>query len=231
MHSFETEESVVPVDRVHCACDRVPRLWQHGPRPCPRARQLAIFDVDGTLTRTVAVDADCFVRALEIEFGLVPPHTDWAAYVHTTDGGIMRELFERRSVACPIAARSPPGKRFVSLLRESAAGDPHLVTATPGAGALLAALHAGDEWDVAIATGAWRTSALFKLRVAGIDIAGLPAAFSDDGEGRDEIVRAVWTRASARPAASLRARRVDRRCDLGRTHRAAPRLALPRRRG
>jgi phosphoglycolate phosphatase-like HAD superfamily hydrolase len=190
-------------------------------------RQLAIFDVDGTLTRTVAIDAECFVRALELEFGLVPPHTDWAAYVHTTDGGITREIFEILLDRLPDADElGRLERRFVRLLEESANGRPHVIAATPGAQALLHALRTGGEWDVAIATGAWQASALFKLRIAGVDIAGLPAAFSEDGEGRDEIVRAAWERARLLSGGAPYARVVsigDAIWDL----RTARRLGLP----
>ena len=146
------------------------------------------------------------MRALEIEFGLVPPHTDWAAYVHTTDSGITRELFEIEPRA-PARSR-PSSRRLEKPLRERSSAESAERRSAPGhrdAGRgeqCWPRCVPDDEWDVAIATGAWRTSALFKLRVAGIDIDGLPAAFSEDGEGRDEIVRTAWTRArSARPAA------------------------------
>ena len=190
-------------------------------------RQLAIFDVDGTLTRTVAIDAECFVRALELEFGLVPPHTDWAAYVHTTDSGITRELFEILLGRLPDREEiARLERRFVGLLADCARRDPRVITATPGAHALLTRLRAGDEWDVAIATGAWQASALFKLGTAGIDIAGLPAAFSEDGEGRDEIVRAAWERAQGASGGAAYARVVsigDAIWDV----RTARRLRLP----
>ena len=85
-----------------------------------------------------------------------------------------------------------------------------------------------DEWDVAIATGAWRTSALFKLRVAGIDIASVARRRSPKtARDRDEIVRSgVGTRAE-RSGGSAYAASLHWRCDLGRPHGAARRLGLP----
>ena len=86
---------------------------------------------------------------------------------------------------------------MISIGAEAARRSPQVITAMPGAATLLSELRAGGEWDVAIATGAWRASALFKLAHGGIDIAGVPAAFAEDGEGREEIVRAAWRRAQS----------------------------------
>ncbi|MBI3191378.1 MAG: hypothetical protein HYZ36_01850 [Pedosphaera parvula] len=48
---------------------------------------LVIFDIDGTLTETNAVDADCYVRALAEVFGFADVDTDWSTYPHVTDSG------------------------------------------------------------------------------------------------------------------------------------------------
>lgn len=161
-------------------------------------RQLVIFDVDGTLTRTTEVDAECFVRALALELDITPPHTDWGAYVHTTDPGIAREIFEAQLGRAPAADElARLERRFVLLLAEAFDRHPQACNEVPGAAALLARLRVEGTWDVAIATGAWRASALLKLERAGIDVAGLPAACAEDGDGREQIVRAAWARAAA----------------------------------
>ncbi len=40
---------------------------------------LAIFDIDGTLTRTLSVDAECYIRAFADEFGLSGFNADWGS--------------------------------------------------------------------------------------------------------------------------------------------------------
>jgi phosphoglycolate phosphatase-like HAD superfamily hydrolase len=57
--------------------------------------KLAVFDIDGTLTDTEAVDTERFVSAFRQEFGLRLDELDWGAYPHATDSGITREVFQR----------------------------------------------------------------------------------------------------------------------------------------
>src|SRR6516162_1489083 len=44
--------------------------------------RLVIFDIDGTLTQTMKVDADCFVRSLAEVCGFRDVDTDWSGYKH-----------------------------------------------------------------------------------------------------------------------------------------------------
>jgi len=131
--------------------------------------QLVIFDLDGTLTQTTSVDAECYVRALADEAGIERINTRWSDYVHVTDSGITEQIFlEHRG-------RAP----------------------TPDELARLQRLQREPDWAVAIATGSWRASAMLKLRLAGIDIAGVPAAFADDSVARQAIVQTVLARSRA----------------------------------
>ena len=57
--------------------------------------KIVVFDIDGTLTQTNDADTDCFVRALKDCFALHDIETDWSGYTHSTDAGIMEELFQR----------------------------------------------------------------------------------------------------------------------------------------
>ena len=66
--------------------------------------KLVIFDLDGTLTKTVAVDADSYVRAFADVFGMAGIDTDWSRYRDYTDGGIAREIFESRRGRKPTPA-------------------------------------------------------------------------------------------------------------------------------
>jgi beta-phosphoglucomutase-like phosphatase (HAD superfamily) len=51
---------------------------------------LVMFDIDGTLTETMKVDEECFVRSFMDVFGFSDIDTDWSHYRHTTDSGILR---------------------------------------------------------------------------------------------------------------------------------------------
>ena len=57
---------------------------------------LAIFDIDGTLTQTDHVDNICFLQALADAHQITNISTDWAGYPHTTDSAIFSFIFLER---------------------------------------------------------------------------------------------------------------------------------------
>ncbi len=150
---------------------------------------LAVFDIDGTLTRSKAADGECYADAWKDEFGVenVSVHTE--DFIHSTDSGVASEIFLERlgregtedEVARLIA-------RFVGLMRERAGRSPEDFELVPGAGAALARLRDDGNWALAIATGCWRRSADFKIRAAGLDVEGIPLATSDELLQREDIV-------------------------------------------
>ena len=159
--------------------------------------KLAIFDLDGTLTATTAVDSDCFARAFSDEFGFAID-TNWDAYPHPTDSGIIHHNLQSafgRPATCEEVERFKA--KFLQLLAHALANEPSSFRAVEGASAALTKLGQAQDWCIAIKTGSWRASAQFKLAAAGIDATGIPAAFSDDAEAHDEIVRTAIARANA----------------------------------
>jgi len=157
---------------------------------------LVIFDIDGTLTHTSDVDAACFVRAVADVAGLTGIGSHWTDYTQVTDAGILGQIFERQLGRLPSADESARVRRhFVSLLDAAFRAAPAAFAEVPGAGLAVRTLQAEGEWVLALASGAWRASALFKLKKAGIDAARLPGAFADDAPGRPDIVRIAATRA------------------------------------
>ena len=129
--------------------------------------RLAIFDLDGTLTDTNAVDGECYLEAGSAELGLTL-NPDWSSYPHCTDAGIAREALA--------AFFGRPGSseeidrwrgRFVALLRDRLAQDPARFSEIPGAAALLSRLPE-EGWYLCIATGGWSKSAELKRQAAGL---------------------------------------------------------------
>ena len=59
---------------------------------------LLIFDVDGTLTRSMTVHTVCYARALA-EILAVEVDTNWLGYRHSTDTGILSEILERHGIS------------------------------------------------------------------------------------------------------------------------------------
>src|SRR5437660_3188125 len=59
--------------------------------------RLVMFDIDGTLTETMKVDEERFVRSFAEVFGLTDIDADWSHYPHVTDSGIFHEVYAPRS--------------------------------------------------------------------------------------------------------------------------------------
>jgi len=157
---------------------------------------LAIFDIDGTLTQTNDVDTVCFVQAFADTHAITEINTNWAEYPHTTDSGISFQLFKERFGRAPNEGELLKFKnRFVNLLEEQRAKDSSLFAEIIGASSMLTRLSQESEWKVAIASGSWRECAALKLKVANIETSEFPAAFAEDGFSREEILQAAILKA------------------------------------
>lgn len=156
---------------------------------------LVIFDIDGTLTDSAQIDADCFSAALQEEIGC-SVNTDWSLYRHATHPGIARELLfqhvpssEREVRLIRIQSRS------LDLLCSRLSTDPSSCRQIPGANLLLEALNCRPETALALATGGWWPIAVLKLQTAGIATEHLPFASGDDADSREVILRIAYERA------------------------------------
>jgi beta-phosphoglucomutase-like phosphatase (HAD superfamily) len=157
---------------------------------------LAIFDIDGTLTESVAVDEVCFVQAFRDVLGIERINTNWLDYHFQTDSGLTLEICRTH------LGRDPGGAeirrlqaRFAQLLCAAVEGAGQPIREIPGAAALLHALRAHRRWLVAIATGGWGVSARFKLASAGLPADAFPWASADDALDRVDILRTAIRRA------------------------------------
>lgn len=151
--------------------------------------QLVIFDVDGTLTDTNKVDADCFVRSFNEEFSISHINQNWQNYTYSTDSGITQQIFQKKLGRFPSNEELfKLKKRFLYLLNQ-AAQDPNLFSAIPGATSVISKLQQLD-YHIAIATGGWYDSAIFKLQKAGI-VTDIPIASADDSISREDIIETV----------------------------------------
>src|SRR5438093_13115293 len=158
--------------------------------------KLVVFDLDGTLTATNAVDDECFVQALRIAFNIDLINTNWTEYSHVTDSGVMAAAFrEKFGRDAEPSEASRFIECFVSLLTEAHSTNRNSFSEIPGAAALVAGLHKHSQWRPAIATGGWERSARFKMAAAGIDANGIAAAFSGDGPAREMIVEGAIRKA------------------------------------
>jgi phosphoglycolate phosphatase-like HAD superfamily hydrolase len=158
--------------------------------------KLAIFDIDGTLTESVAVDEVCFVQAFRGVLGIEGINTNWLDYKFQTDSGLALEICRNHLGRDPGGAEiSRLQSRFIELLCAAVEATGRPMREIPGASALLRRVEAHPGWRVAIATGGWKVSARFKLASAGLPVDGIPWASADDAHDRVEILRTSIQRA------------------------------------
>jgi phosphoglycolate phosphatase-like HAD superfamily hydrolase len=157
---------------------------------------LAIFDIDGTLTESVAVDERCFVQAFRDVLGIGSINTNWLDYQFQTDSGLTLEICRRQLGRDPCGAEIRRLQaRFAQRLCAAVEGTGQPIREIPGAAALLHSLGAHRRWLVAIATGGWSVSARFKLASAGLPVDAFPWASADDALDRADILRTAIERA------------------------------------
>jgi phosphoglycolate phosphatase-like HAD superfamily hydrolase len=158
---------------------------------------LVMFDIDGTLTETMKVDEECFVRSFENVFGFTGIDTDWSHYPHTTDSSIFHEIYTSRIGRSPTALDvSRFRQHFIDLLATASSQSPF--TSVAGAGRLLSRLACSGTHHVSLATGGWRDSARLKMASAGMCFDDYPAATADDALDRESIMGLSMQRAAKR---------------------------------
>jgi beta-phosphoglucomutase-like phosphatase (HAD superfamily) len=146
--------------------------------------KLAIFDIDGTLIDSSALDTQCFLDAFDREFGLKATAIDWSDYVHHTDRGLVYEFLQRAWSRAPSEEEIRRHRTaFMQLLRDRIG----VLEEIRGARRFLTILKQ-NGWRVALATGAWSESAKLKLAAARFP-ADLPVACCDDCAEREDILR------------------------------------------
>ena len=158
---------------------------------------LVMFDIDGTLTETMKVDEECFVRSFKAVFGFADINTDWSHYPRTTDSGIFHDVFTSRIGRSPTAQETSQFRQhFIQLLAAASSQSPF--TPVAGADRLLSRLARGGSHRVSLATGGWGDSARLKMAGAGMCFDDHPAASADDALDRESIIKLSRQRAAER---------------------------------
>ena len=146
-----------------------------------------IFDIDGTLLHSAAVDDALYREAVRRVLGEVQLRPSLHAYDYVTDTGVLQQIVADNEIVVEQEPLHEIKSHFVELLRGHV--DEHgPFLEIPGAGELLASLRASPAHAVAIATGGWRESAELKLQSAGLDYSSFPLATSNDHHERTSIM-------------------------------------------
>jgi len=158
--------------------------------------KLIMFDVDGTLTDTTAVDARCFIVALNDAFEIEVTEIDWSKYKYVSDEGLSSEVFEEYFHRAPTRDEMERVKMsYVRALQREIAASRSCCREIPGAVAAMNRLMRQPHCAASIATGCWKESADLKLQTAGFDFSRIPLATSSDSIERTVIMQMALTRA------------------------------------
>lgn len=149
-----------------------------------------IFDIDGTLACSNALDERLFMQAIEEVLGIAGISTDWATYAETTDEAITRELIEAHRADDDAAALvASTRSRFIELVRADLADLQRTIVPVPGVPDILDHLAAREGAAVAMATGGWPESARMKLDTVGVDHARHSLNTCADHPSRHAIIK------------------------------------------
>lgn len=156
---------------------------------------LIMFDLDGTLVDSTAIDSGCYLQALVDVFGFDLDKIDrnWANYPHITDAGILQTLCQQELGRDPHPTEIGNYRQRLLELLTIAINDRPLQQIV-GARALLDRLSKDGNYAIALATGAWSQTAHFKLDRAGLDGIISSIASADDARARVEIMQCAYTR-------------------------------------
>jgi len=152
-----------------------------------------IFDIDGTLLQSAAVDETLYRQSVTSVLGPVRFRPSLHDYEFVTDSGILSQILNDNSLRMDLEETTEIKARFISALaRHIQENGPF--QEVPGAKNMLDRLSSSSAHSVAIATGGWLDSALLKLKSANFDLSRFPLATSDDSFDRTEIMQLALSR-------------------------------------
>ncbi len=153
-------------------------------------KHLIVFDIDGTLTDSVAVHQAGFISVFK-QLGVPEAPNNFHSFKHHTDLHIARCIYEQ---SLQQLFDAPEIARFEALLAAyiAATGIPGEIR---GARQFVSYLEQESAFGVCYATGSLQGPAELKLRAAGIPFAPMQLAASNQHEERTAIVQAAITKA------------------------------------
>lgn len=155
---------------------------------------MIIFDVDGTLIGGETIDWASFDAAFEEIAGFLPSTDFYAALEEVTVKSIVHEALAHLSSDKRHEMEAAIATRYVGNLRSAVEKDPTCFPASEGALLLLEDV-CRKGLPVAIATGDWRESIIFKLQTAGLPVQDIPMVTASEFYSRADIIRAAAVKA------------------------------------
>ncbi len=153
------------------------------------ANTLIIFDIDGTLLYSNAIDSQCYAATFNRIYGQALPSLDLSSFSHVNDTTIFQELIK--------AAFNRPvdpdelvhfQDEFVKLIQEKRQSNPEDFQPVPHSKEMVDRLLHDDNFIVGIATGGWERPASVKLAHVGIPKVAIIGSYADHKYTREAIL-------------------------------------------
>lgn len=150
-------------------------------------KPLIAFDIDGTLTATIEADDYGFTQTYKDLYNIDLGEIDWSKFNHVTDLGVSNEIFQTNYKRLPTDEEIDTTKNhFLGLLKKLFEKEVNKFSEVTGAIEFFNELREKD-YPLAIATGGWGETAIFKLEKAGFAIDNIPFANSNHHYSRLKI--------------------------------------------
>jgi phosphoglycolate phosphatase-like HAD superfamily hydrolase len=145
-------------------------------------KKLLVFDIDGTLTDSVRIHQQSFLKALS-DFGIPSESIGLNNFKHHTDHYIFKQLYAQYHPDFSSDVLVKFEEKLTAYIQEE---DP--IEEIPGASDLLRNLQRDENTCICFATGSLKGPALLKLNALGLDYAFDLLVCSNDFEEREAIV-------------------------------------------
>jgi FMN phosphatase YigB (HAD superfamily) len=155
-----------------------------------------IFDIDGTLLKSTAVDDELYRIALRRVLGPIEFRESLADYDFVSDSGILWQVLVDNNLQHIPDPTDEIVSIFVDGLKQHISEN-GAFPEIPGARHLLTSLQSSRDKYVAIATGGWSASARLKLESAEFDLSNIILAASDTERDRTRIMCSALDRPEA----------------------------------
>ncbi len=152
-----------------------------------------IFDIDGTLLESAAVDDELYRTVLRRVLGPIEFRESLTEYEFVSDSGILSQVLVDNKLQHLPDSTSEIISNFVGDLQTHISKNGAFCE-IPGARNLVASLRHSRDHYVAIATGGWSASASLKLESAKFDLSDITLSASDTERDRTRIMRSALDR-------------------------------------
>ena len=150
--------------------------------------KLIIFDIDGTLTDSKAIDDACFVESFKEVFDLDIGELDWSKFKNVTDTSITTEILRDQFSGEELDVAFEKLKRnFLKRLGNASIEKPSSFQEVPGSKAFFELIN--SRYHIGIGTGSWSDSGRTKLNAISIKADDYPFGNCDNFVSREEMVQ------------------------------------------